>query len=526
MPRWKALPKELDPQVREFTSQLRALVNDSGMSIKSVADNTGYSMTSWQRYLNGRLLVPKNAVVALAEITGASPVHLTTMWDLAERAWSRSEMRHDSTAEAIRISQARAALGEFGPASADTLSTFVPELGKPTETASTSSARKPPKRRGRKPSAKRILIPIALVFATVGYVLLLWNGPWWIDGAHLRTKNLQPADGVVITGFRTMLVALGAGSVAGFGLWYTHKSHQHTELLFQHTLKKDREQADLAREGQVTERYVEAIKLLSSDSLTQRLGGIYSLERIMRDSEKDHTTVIDVLVSFIRQRTGVDSDDQLDDTDAKPDEDVQAALTVLGRRPNRTEGRGHINLRFTDLRGADMSDGMFNHVDLRNAWLQNANLAQSSLLNAIFQGAALKNADLTFAHLAGATFHGANMEGATLRLADAKEASFSHANLERANFRLAKLQNTKFLASRLPFADFHNADLGDADLGDAMLESADLSQTMGLTAEQLAAGLLHPSTMLPPGMDQMPSIRSKLDAVQRPVGNGDLEAAN
>ncbi|MFF4035281.1 DUF2690 domain-containing protein [Streptomyces sviceus] len=114
MPRWRALPDELDPQVREFASQLRRLVDRSGLSIASVADRTGYSKTSWDRYLNGRLLAPKGAIVALAEVTGTNPVHLTTMWELAERAWSRSEMRHDMTMEAIRISQARAALGEFG----------------------------------------------------------------------------------------------------------------------------------------------------------------------------------------------------------------------------------------------------------------------------------------------------------------------------------------------------------------------------------------------------------------------------
>lgn len=115
MPRWRALPDELDPQVREFASQLRRLVDRSGLSIAAVADRTGYSKTSWERYLNGRLLAPKGAIVALAEVTGTSPIHLTTMWELAERAWSRSEMRHDMTMEAIRISQARAALGEFGP---------------------------------------------------------------------------------------------------------------------------------------------------------------------------------------------------------------------------------------------------------------------------------------------------------------------------------------------------------------------------------------------------------------------------
>ncbi|ORT59556.1 XRE family transcriptional regulator [Streptomyces sp. CB03238] len=114
MPRWKALPDELDPQVKEFASQLRRLVDRSGLSIAAVSDRTGYSKTSWERYLNGRLLAPKGAIVALAEVTGTNPVHLTTMWELAERAWSRAEMRHDMTMEAIRISQARAALGEFG----------------------------------------------------------------------------------------------------------------------------------------------------------------------------------------------------------------------------------------------------------------------------------------------------------------------------------------------------------------------------------------------------------------------------
>ncbi|MEV8537531.1 DUF2690 domain-containing protein [Streptomyces sp. NPDC051572] len=120
------MPDELDPQVREFASQLRRLVDRSGLSIAAVADRTGYSKTSWDRYLNGRLLAPKGAIIALAEVTGTNPVHLTTMWELAERSWSRSEMRHDMTMEAIRVSQARAALGEFGAPPANAPSAKAP----------------------------------------------------------------------------------------------------------------------------------------------------------------------------------------------------------------------------------------------------------------------------------------------------------------------------------------------------------------------------------------------------------------
>lgn len=112
MPRWRELPEELDPQVREFAGQLRRLVEQSELSLVAVADRTGYSKTSWERYLNGRLLPPQGAVVALAEATGTDVEHLSTLWELAERAWSRSELRHDVTMESIRVAQARAALGE------------------------------------------------------------------------------------------------------------------------------------------------------------------------------------------------------------------------------------------------------------------------------------------------------------------------------------------------------------------------------------------------------------------------------
>ncbi|CAL9509013.1 DUF2690 domain-containing protein [Streptomyces sp. enrichment culture] len=110
MPRWKALPEELDPEVREFAGTLRRLVDRGGLGLGALADRTGYSRTSWERYLNGRLLAPRDAVLALAEVTGTDPVHVVTLWELAERAWSRAEKRRDQTLDDIRIAQARAAL--------------------------------------------------------------------------------------------------------------------------------------------------------------------------------------------------------------------------------------------------------------------------------------------------------------------------------------------------------------------------------------------------------------------------------
>lgn len=99
MPRWKVLPEELDPQIREFTGQLRRIVELSGLGVGSVADRTGYSKTSWDRYLNGRLLPPLGAVVALAEVTGYATGPLTAQWERAEAAWARAEAGHDPATE-------------------------------------------------------------------------------------------------------------------------------------------------------------------------------------------------------------------------------------------------------------------------------------------------------------------------------------------------------------------------------------------------------------------------------------------
>ncbi|MFG2398681.1 helix-turn-helix domain-containing protein [Streptomyces lydicus] len=154
MPRWKPLPEELDPQVREFAARLRRLVDRSGLSVSALADRTGFSKTSWERYLNGRLLPPRRAVLALAEATGTHAGHLTTLWELAERAWSRAEMRQDVTMEAIRVAQARAALGEFEtPSGQAGTSARGVEVAAQRETAAAPWAASVPLQRGAREPA-------------------------------------------------------------------------------------------------------------------------------------------------------------------------------------------------------------------------------------------------------------------------------------------------------------------------------------------------------------------------------------
>ncbi|NEQ69782.1 MAG: hypothetical protein F6K21_30680 [Symploca sp. SIO2D2] len=51
--------------------------------------------------------------------------------------------------------------------------------------------------------------------------------------------------------------------------------------------------AKIAEQGQITERFTKAIEQLGSDNISIRLGGIYALERIAKDSERDYWTIYD-----------------------------------------------------------------------------------------------------------------------------------------------------------------------------------------------------------------------------------------
>ncbi|MCA2200839.1 pentapeptide repeat-containing protein [Streptomyces sp. SMS_SU21] len=366
-----------------------------------------------------------------------------------------------------------------------------------------------------KRKVKRTALGTVLALVVIGYALLLWRGPWWIDGDHLRTENLQPADGVVITGIRTALVALGAGAVATFGLYYTHRNHQlaqrqyeqghaqfllaqdqfvHAQAQFAHTQAKDREQTELTREGQVTERYVEAIKLLSAENLTQRLGGIYALERIMWDSDKDRSTAVDVLAAFIRERAAIGAADGLVGPDGRrrPQEDVQAALTVLGRRRTHEEKIDVINLSHTDLRGADLTDAMLDHVDLGDCLLQQASFYRASLRCADFFDSDLTEAHLGDARIGGAIFAHADMTGASLWKAEGDDVDFTSADMGRVTLVRCTLPNSLFRHASLTQAEIDDTILRGADF-----RNADLRTTKGLTSDILESVIYDDGTLLP-----------------------------
>jgi transcriptional regulator with XRE-family HTH domain len=94
MARYKALSAELDPCARQLVERLRGLKDHGELTTRHLAAKTGYSAKSWERYLGGTSLPPREAVEALARITGADPVPLIALHEIAADTWDSRRARN------------------------------------------------------------------------------------------------------------------------------------------------------------------------------------------------------------------------------------------------------------------------------------------------------------------------------------------------------------------------------------------------------------------------------------------------
>jgi len=166
---------------------------------------------------------------------------------------------------------------------------------------------------------------------------------------------------------------------------------------------------EISQEQQVTERFTRSIDQLGATddkgkkTLEIRLGGIYALERIARDSKRDHWPIMETSTTYVRehapwppkkgtQETGFIPPSQnaqrqqqaSNKADVRPEPeipvpepDIQAILTVLRRR---TRHYGNGEAERLDLHETDLRRGNLEEANLEGAYLMRANLEGAKLL--------------------------------------------------------------------------------------------------------------------------------------------------
>jgi Pentapeptide repeats (8 copies) len=159
----------------------------------------------------------------------------------------------------------------------------------------------------------------------------------------------------------------GAATLIGAGLAY-YGTQQNLRVGADQARRSEQAARDLLISNQVSKGFEQ----LGSDKVVVRLGGIYALEGVMNTSEQYHQPVLEALSAFVRDDTKTEAGD------GPPATDIQAALTVIGRRAAIGTGVPDLtgaHIPGADLRYANLCSARLHYADLRNADLSHANLS-------------------------------------------------------------------------------------------------------------------------------------------------------
>jgi uncharacterized protein YjbI with pentapeptide repeats len=336
-----------------------------------------------------------------------------------------------------------------------------------------------------------VLYYVATVIGGVAIMVIIWKVldviPKLQAATVARTKALiKPTELFSIENeARKTLSQIIGGFVVIIGLLLTGANLAITQ-------REAERNRSLALEGQITDRFTKAITQLDSkNGIEVRLGGIYALERIAKDSKRDHWTIMEILTAYVRENasrekqgkfmkpsSGKRARNTRQEENAKLPTDIQAVLTVIGRRKIPEMGEtGELDLKGTILPNVDLVEANLSGAHLGRAILLGANLSSSNLAGAYFSKANLRGAYFIRTNLAGAYFDGADLRGAYILGTNLAGAVFFGADFRRAHFS--------------------ELEIGESSFGRTDLSGANLSSALNLTWQNVSQSIIDDETKLP-----------------------------
>jgi uncharacterized protein YjbI with pentapeptide repeats len=234
--------------------------------------------------------------------------------------------------------------------------------------------------------------------------------------------------------------------------WWWRTCHKDTDVTH-----KEAEIAAAQRDERFR-RFIEASKSLSDTSVPVRLGGIYALERLARDSKGDFPRIQELLCAFIRtgkKRLGQCSTD------------IASAFAVFARLAEVIREKGgeidyDESLRHQQTLRHDLSNASLNGVRSYIPLLPFVNLNGASVMDSAFTGGVL----------AHAKFRSANLSRTTFSAAFLRQADFTSSTCVGTDFAASDMSEAVLCGADLTNAIFDGCDLNGADLEGAVVVGA------------------------------------------------------
>ncbi len=280
-------------------------------------------------------------------------------------------------------------------------------------------------------------------------------------------------------------------------------------------------------QAQITESMVQAIAQIGAindkePNIEVRLGGLYSLQRIMQDSEERELSILKILYAYVRENLKRDKTKQPKQKSIfgyeayKLPEDIQAALNIISQFNKEQKAQGKKLPRDNEL--------SFSHTDFSNYSLEKMDFS-----DAIFENANFSGANISYTDLSGAILHDANLSGVYGALFDLSNASFFRTDFSGAhlscmfndhmggktitgvNFANARLSGMPLSDKKFIQVNFSNTNLERTDFN-----GADLSGAVRLTQDQINKAYGNEKTILPEGLIR-PESWNKTKKIKNPL---------
>src|SRR3984893_14720722 len=236
---------------------------------------------------------------------------------------------------------------------------------------------------------EHIWLPFAVAGSVIAALAFWWWWPKW-QVNRLAPEIRDPkarADGEDT--FRKTVGQLLGGAAVLFGAWLAFLQFSQQQQIAQSQIQQ---QEQAARDLLISNQVSKGFEQLASDKMAMRLGGIYALEGVMNASERPEQyrgPVLEMLCALVREYTIGKA------VSKKPAIDIQAALTVIGRRKGQElPDLAEANIPGANLSGVNLSGADLNSADLNGAYLSGANLTGANLSRTN-----LRSADLSAANL-------------------------------------------------------------------------------------------------------------------------------
>ncbi len=231
-----------------------------------------------------------------------------------------------------------------------------------------------------------------------------------------------------------------------------------------------------------------------------RLGGLYSLQRIMQDSTRDMLPIARILYAYVRENVKRDRVKKEEEKEFLLPEDIDSALNIIIQFKKEwkkqfgffpTDSQLHLSRTdFTEysLKGIDFSYTDLRYVDFSGADLFGTDFSGAKLFYAKFSSAEL--IDINFSN---ADLSGVNLVDMSIVFSDLSNAKLFHADLSRSNF----------LSTDLSGASLYGANLSGASLLHAKnLTQQQINSAIGDVSTTLPEGLKHPEVWLESAEDE------------------------